>query len=202
MCSACCDISSSKLMLHPVGKDITEECEDVWSILKAKESHQVLGAHLLWPVVPHVTGRKSSEQHTSLPAQHKPFAELPWRQSWAVLQGLLSTQKSNDQYGQVSISMRHAHKKNPNQHKTKTTKKHPIKKKPKTLHSQRFPQFYFLEDFPWFPPKQRRFKYIYISIYEYIFSTYTTWLAHSSNTAKLGITPLNSEHYIYWYSKV
>lgn len=116
MCSACCDISSSQLLLHPVGKDVTEECEDAWSISKAKESHQVLGAHLLWLVVPYVTGRKSCEQHTSPPAQHKPFAELLWRQSWAVLQGLLSTQKSNDQYGQVSISMRHAHKKKKKKH--------------------------------------------------------------------------------------
>lgn len=157
MCSACCDISSSQLLLHPVGKDVTEECEDAWSISKAKESHQVLGAHLLWLVVPYVTGRKSCEQHTSPPAQHKPFAELLWRKSWAVLQGLLSTQKSNDQYGQVSISMRHAHK----------------KKIKKALHSQRFPQFYFLEDFPWFPPKQRRFKYIYIFLYMNIYFPHT-----------------------------
>lgn len=133
----------------------------VWRCMKHLKSQGItpsLGSSSsLAHLVPLVTGRKSCEQHASLPAQHKPFAELLWRQSWAVLQWLLSTQKSNDQYGQVSISMRHAHP----------------KKKKKALHLQRFPRFYFLEDFPWFPPKQRRFKYIYIFLYMNIYFPHT-----------------------------
>lgn len=159
MSSASCDISSSQLMLHPVGKDVTEECEDAWSISKAKESHQVLGAHLLWLVVlMWQAGRAVSSSllhqlNTSLLLSCSgERAEQCCRGFWALRKAMINMDRLASSWGM---------------HIKKKTEKQ------KALHSQRFPQFYFLEDFPWFPPKQRRFKYIYIFLYMNIYFPHT-----------------------------
>lgn len=84
--------------------------------LNAKESHQVLEAQASLascPLHDRVGRAISSTPLHQLNATLSPRgsgdrAELCTR---VVLQGLLSTQKSNGQYGQVSVSMEHAHQK-------------------------------------------------------------------------------------------
>lgn len=137
-CSACCDTSSSRcfyilrherMLLRSVKTHEASKCQGIPPSLGSSG----FSGHL--PLVQ--WGGKSTQLN------HKPFIELLWRQSWALLQGLLSTQKSNGQYGQVSVSMEHAHPRE------------------NALHWQRVPQFYFLEDFPGFLLNIGGFKYIY-----------------------------------------
>lgn len=129
----------------------------VWRWMKhlnAKESHQVMEAQASLascPLCDGVGGAVSGTPLHQLNASLSPScsgdrAELCTR---AVLQGLLSTQKSNGQYGQVSVSMEHAHQKCTTFAKISTV--------------------LLPGGFPWFPPKRRRFKYIYFYIWIYIF---------------------------------
>lgn len=85
--------------------------------LNAKESHQVLEAQASLASCPlHDRVRRAVSSTAGLhqlnasllPRSSGDRAELCTR---AVLQGLLSTQKSNGRYGQVSVSMEHAHQK-------------------------------------------------------------------------------------------
>lgn len=101
---------------------------------------------------------KSWELRSPPRVQRKPFAELLWRQSRALHSSSAAGASEHSEKAMVtmdrSASPWSMHIEN-------------------ALHSQRFPQFYFLEDFPGFLLNIGGLN-IYISIYEYIFSTYTT----------------------------
>lgn len=122
--------------------------------LNAKKSHRVLEAQAPLASCPSCAGVGRAGDSTPL---CKLNASLLLSRSAgraelctpAVLQGILSTQKSNGHYGQVSVSMEHAHQ--------------------KCITFAKISTVLLPGGFPWFPPKYRRLKYIYFYIWIYIF---------------------------------